>query len=66
MKAVEDMTQEEKMEAYDKWQEYLTLIAQYDWAVEGLSKPAGCLLTRAAATDIRNNLVKLAADVRFH
>lgn len=44
-----------------QWREYMELIAKYDWATEGFTAPAGTLLTREEATEIRNNLVKLAS-----
>lgn len=54
-----------KMERKAKWDEYMRLIAEYDWAVEGFSAPAGTEISRETATEIRSNLVKLAGEIRL-
>jgi len=45
------------------WNELMELIAKYDWAVEGFSPPADCMLTRSEAVKIREGLVKLTGEL---
>lgn len=51
------------MTNYEKWQEVLRQIAEYDWAVEGAQAPAGAP-PRAQAIRIRNRLVEVAKEIR--
>lgn len=54
-----------KLENYRKYQEYQRLIAEYDWAVEGMSAPKGNSVSRTVAVEIRTNLVNLASKVEL-
>lgn len=45
------------------WDELMYLIAQYDWAVEGMPCPPYRGLTTEQGVQIRNNLVALAKEM---
>lgn len=51
------------MERKTIFEEMMYLIAQYDWAVEGASRPEGVAISRDDAVTIRNGLVKLTKEL---
>lgn len=50
---------------YNLWKQHLALIAQYDWAVEGMPAPEGLKMSREEAIEMRNQLVKLSGKVEL-